>query len=61
MALNKYVAMYRGKQLEVEANTTYEAQCKAADTFKAKKRYEVTVLLAEKDGEEVTHDPALLD
>lgn len=61
MALNKYIAIYRNKQLEVEATTTYEAWCKAAATFKAKKRCEVTVFLIEKNGEEVVHDPAILD
>lgn len=58
--MNKYVAMFRGKKIEVEANTTYEAQLKAQVIFRARKSYEVTVLLAEKSGEEVTHDPSIL-
>ena len=32
-----------------------EAQCKAAEIFKAKKRYEVDIVLCEKNGEQVVH------
>lgn len=53
--MNGYIAFYKGKKLEVHASTSYEAQKKAADQFKAKKSYEVTVMLAEKDGKQVTH------
>jgi hypothetical protein len=53
--MNGYICFYRGKRLEVYANTTYEAQKKAAEQFRAKKSYEVTVMLAEKNGEQVTH------
>ena len=53
--MNGYIAFYRGKQVEVYANTTYEAQSKAAAVFKARKSYEVTVMLAEKDGQQVAH------
>lgn len=56
--MNGYIAFYKGKQLEVHANTSYEAQMLAAKTFKAKKSYEVTVMLAEKDGKQVTHVPS---
>lgn len=53
--MNGYIAFYRGKRIEVTAETSYKAQEKAAAIFKAKKRYEVTVMLAEKDGEQVIH------
>lgn len=53
--MNGYVCFYKGKRAEVYAETTYEAQQKAAVVFKAKKSYEVTVMLAEKDGVQVTH------
>jgi hypothetical protein len=53
--MNGYIAFYRGKQIEVYAPTSYEAQTKAAAIFKAKKSYEVTVMLAERDGEQVVH------
>ena len=53
--MNGYIAFWRGKQIEVHAPTSYEAQKKAAAIFKARKSYEVTVVLAEKDGKPVTH------
>ena len=53
--MNGYVAFYRGKRTEVYADTSYEAQQKAAAFFKARKSYEVTVMLAETDGEPVVH------
>ncbi len=51
---NGYIALYRSKQIEVWANSSYEAQQKAAQQFKAKKSYEVSVYLCEKGGEQVT-------
>lgn len=53
--LNGYIALYRGKQKEVWAETSFKAQVLAAAEFKAKKRYEVDVFLCELDGEQVTH------
>lgn len=53
--MNGYIAFYRGKQMEVRAETSYKAQLAAASAFKAKKSYEVNVVLAEKDGVQVTH------
>ena len=50
-----YIALWRGKRIEVYANTSYEAQQKAAAILKAKKAYEVTVMLAERAGEPVVH------
>lgn len=58
--MNGYIAFYRNKKIEVMANTSYEAQQKAAVVFKAKKSYEVTVMLAEKNGEQVVHSTAAL-
>jgi hypothetical protein len=55
-----YIAFYRGKQVEVTATSAYEAQVKAAEQFKARKRYDVTVVLAEKDGKAVEQDIASL-
>lgn len=54
---NGYIAFYKNKQIEVYADTSYEAQKKAALQFKAKKSYDVTVKLATKDGEQVVHKP----
>lgn len=53
--MNGYIAFYRGKQVEVYADSSYEAQQKAAAMFKARKSYEVTVVLAEKGGQQVVH------
>ena len=53
--MNGYKALYKGKWIEVYANSSYEAQQKAAIIFKAKKRYDITVILCEKQGEQVTH------
>jgi hypothetical protein len=53
--MNGYIAFYKGRQLEVYATTSYDAQLKAAALFKAKRSYDVTVFLCEVDGREVIH------
>lgn len=58
--MNGYICFYRGKKIEVVADTLLQARDKAALQFKAKKPYEVTVVLAEKDGVPVTHSTASL-
>ena len=58
--MNTYEAFYRHQRITVEAKTTYEAQQLAAVQLKARKRYEVTVILTAKDGVPVVHDPAIL-
>lgn len=55
MNINGYICFYRGKQIEVYAATSLEAQQKAACLLKAKKAYEVTAMLAEHGGATVTH------
>jgi len=55
--MNGYICFYKGKKFEVYANSTYEAQKKCAVDNKIKKSYEITVVLAEKNGEQVTHIP----
>ena len=50
-----YKAFYKGRELELYADSAYDAQKKAAATFKARKAYEVSVVLCEKDGETVVH------
>lgn len=57
--MNGYKAFWRGKSLEVHADTSYEAQQKAAKLFKAKKAHEVTVVLCEKAGKQVIHTPTM--
>jgi hypothetical protein len=53
--MNGYVCFYKGRRIEVYADSSYAAQQKAATLLRAKRIYEVTVVLAEKDGEPVTH------
>lgn len=53
--MNGYVAFYKGRRIEVLEETSYKAREKAAGIFKAKKSYDVTVILAEIDGAQVTH------
>ena len=58
--MHGYVAFYKGKRIEVRADTTFAAQKIAAKIFKAKQTYQVTVMLAEKNGEPVIHSTASL-
>ena len=51
--MNGYIGMYKGKQYEVYANSSYEAQTILAKQLKAKKSYEISVYLCEKDSKEV--------
>jgi hypothetical protein len=41
----EYVALYRGHEITVKARTSYEAQKFAAEKFRAKKSWEVSVHL----------------
>jgi hypothetical protein len=59
-SLNGYVCFFKEKRTEVYAKTSYEAQQKAAAFFKARKSYDVTVVLAEKGGVTVVHSTASL-
>lgn len=45
--MRTYHAFYRGKTFELQAETSYAAQQAAAKHFKAKKAYEVTIVLAD--------------
>lgn len=55
--MNGYLAFYKGRKAEIHADTSYEAQQKAAAFFKAKRSHEVTVVLCEKQGTPVIHTP----
>jgi hypothetical protein len=55
-----YVAFYKGKQITVKALRSFDAQEIASKQFKARKSYEVTVMLAEKEGNPVIHHPATI-
>ena len=56
--MNGYIAFYKGKKIEVQAETSYKAQLLAASQFKAKKSYEVTVVLCEVNSKQVIHSPS---
>lgn len=56
--MNGYKAYHKGREIEVMAETSHQAQQNAAAQFKAKKSYEVTVMLCEKNGEQVIHTPS---
>jgi N-methylhydantoinase B/oxoprolinase/acetone carboxylase alpha subunit len=55
--MNGYICLYKGKTFEVYADSTFEAQKKCAIDNNIKKRSEISVMLAEKDGVQVTHIP----
>lgn len=53
--MRTYKCFFRGLTTEVQASSSYEAQTKAAALFKARKAWEVAVVLAD-----VPFDPASL-
>lgn len=53
-----YKCFYKGKQLDVNALRSFDAQQAAAKLFKAKRSYEVKVVLAAKDDVPVLVSPA---
>lgn len=59
--MNGYKAFYKGKSIEVHADSSYEAQQNAAKTFKAKKSYDVTVVLCELGNKQVVHSTSNID
>ena len=42
-----YQAYYRGRTIQVEASSSYQAQIRAAEIFGARKTYQVSVVLAD--------------
>jgi hypothetical protein len=55
-----YIAIYRGKQIEINAETLLEAHNLAVKQFKARKSWDVSIYLCEVDGKQIVHDPAIL-
>ena len=51
--MNGYKAFYKGNSIEVMAESSYKAQLEAARVFKAKKSYQVSVVICEKNGQQV--------
>lgn len=58
--MNTYQAFYKGQTKQVQATSSYQAQQLAAKQFKAKREYDVTVMLVARDGEQVTHSTGAL-
>ena len=60
--MNGYVCFYYHKRIEVYADSLFAAKEKAVAEFKApkSKRHMVSVMLAEKGGEPVVHNPGVL-
>lgn len=58
--IHTYIAFFNGKQMEVKAETSYQAQQKAALLWGAGRRaWNITVVLAQKaDGNTVVHSGA---
>jgi hypothetical protein len=52
---NVYKAFYKGKEIDLRADSSYSAQVKAAVFFKAKKSYDVTVVILAKGDDTVIH------
>jgi len=53
MNFNTYKAFYKGRQTEISAMTSFQAQKLAAAYFSARKTHEVTVVLIAKGDEPV--------
>ena len=60
--MNGYIGYWKNQKFEVMANSSYEAQTKLVPIIQATNRkkvksYEIAIMLAEKDGKQVTHLP----
>ena len=53
--MNTYKAFYKNKTIEVQSDSSYHAQLEAAKLLGAKKSFQVTVGLVEKDGQSIIH------
>ena len=59
---NGYIGFYGNKQFEIYASTSYQAQQKLIPiiqktTRKKVKGYDITIVLCEKQGKQITHKP----
>jgi hypothetical protein len=45
--MRTYIAFYKGREHVVQADSSYAAQLAAAEYFRARKSYDVTVMLAD--------------
>ena len=51
--MNTYAAIYKGKRIDVDADSSYQAQLIAAKEFKAKHSYDVTIMILVLDSSKV--------
>jgi len=58
--MNKYVCVWRGKTIDVSAESQYKAQVQGAMMLKAKRTWEVITILVEVAGREVQISTASL-
>jgi hypothetical protein len=58
--MNTYIAFYKGRKATVIAETSYKAQQEAATFFKAKKAYDVTIMLHKVEDRTIEHSGAEL-
>ena len=58
--MNTYECFWKTKRITVKADTTYQAQQLAQKMLGCKKAYEITVMLAELNGQQYTHSGASL-
>ena len=58
--MNTYHAFYKGKRIEITADTSYAAQLKAASIFKARRSYDVNVVVVAIEARPVIHSTAEL-
>ena len=52
---NFYKAFWKGREIEVSANSSYEAQQKAQKIFGAKKGYDVSIVLIKVGDRDIVH------
>ena len=58
--MNGYIIFYNGKRFERRAKSIIEARDAFAKEHNVKKAYKINIMLAERGGEQVTHDPSIL-
>ena len=58
--MNTFKAIYKGKSIEVEAESSYKAQQAAAVIFKTKKPWDIALMAVLVNGKEVIHSTTSL-
>lgn len=60
--MNGYIGFYNQQRIEIYAVSLYAAKLQTIEIFKVKKNKQhlITVMLAEKNGTPIVHNPAIL-